>query len=224
MRSIRPIMVWKVRARLAARLGERPEPGEVDMGVAGKRDRPGLRILVAQLAKRGAEHLVRLDGRGNCVRAERIRVGRKIARQLPEILLIGARRGPRYVIRGVGRPAEVMQRVLGRADQRRHGIMRTRVVGMRAIGVITLERNLIDRIAAEDLGELRHLRDEQYEVREIAFDPRDLGSRQARRAIRHAERQTRETVGSDRETSAGKRKARVVRVEAVPCSPRRRHP
>ena len=81
--------------------------------------------------------------------------------------------------------------------------------------MIALERNLIDRVAAEDLRELGHLRDKQDEIREVGLDPRDLGARQTRSAVRHAERQARDAIGSDREAAAGKRKARVVGIEAV---------
>ena len=89
------------------------------------------------------------------------------------------------------------------------------MVGMRTMRVIAFQRDLVDRIAAENLREFGHLRDEQNEIREIGLNPCGFRMRQTCCAVRHAERKTRNAVGCDRETPAGKRKARVVRIEAV---------
>ena len=185
------------------------------MRVAGERDRSCLRILLAQFSQAADEHLARFDDGRDGIGVERRGIGGQVARQLPDRLLVRARRRPRDVVRRVGRPAEMMQRRLRRTDQRRHDIVRARMVGMRAIGMIAFKRNLIDRVAAEDLRELRHLRDEQDEIRKVGLDPRDLGARQTSRAVRHAERQACDAIGRDREAAAGKRKARVVWIEAV---------
>ena len=71
-------------SRLAARLGQRPAPGEVEVGVAGEQQRAGGREALAQRGQVAVEPGVGLRHRGALLVAQRRWVRVEVAGQLPD--------------------------------------------------------------------------------------------------------------------------------------------
>ena len=85
---------------LPPRLGQRPQPGEIDMGVTGQCQRAVLRIAPAQPFQRGNQGVARRRNGFPLATVEACRRSGKVLRQLPDRLLF-ARRGDAGDVVGV---------------------------------------------------------------------------------------------------------------------------
>ena len=159
------------------------------MGVAGQRQRPGLRVALAQGAQALAQEI---GGGGYAVRGlEPGRIGREVGGQLPDPLHLPAGRDAGDVGQGGGRPVELGHRVLGGGEERRD-----------------------DLVAGEHLGGVGDLVEQEGELGELGVDSDQAGAGEAGVAVRHAEGQAGDHLGADGEAAGLEREALVVGVEA----------
>ena len=177
-------------ARLAAGLVIGPQPGEIDMRMAGDGELALLRIAGFQRLELLAQRLKGGDDAGALVLAERIRIGFQL-RHFPDAALAGLRRGARDIVGRRGRPVERGEGLLGRLDEMRD-----------------------DFVVAEIGRGLEHLRQKEVQLVHRLVDQRHMRLGETRLAHRLAEGQARDGVDVDREALAGDRKFLMVRIEA----------
>ena len=185
----RRAMVEKVRRALRRVSAERPEPGEIDMGVAGQRERAGLRIALAQRGEAARAGIpARAAPRRAAASSRPAGATVEVRRQLPDPLRLRARRDARDIGGGGGRPVEPGERRPRRAGER-----------AAATSLVAVEDHSRAYPPPAD--------QEQRRARQLGVDQDELGRGRAGRRDWARRTAARHALGADREPAvvSGKR-------------------